>query len=94
MQSQHSSPAGGVGAFLRSRAGIALIVFLAIAAFYLATEHTAHFFGVLPFALLLLCPLLHMFMHGGHGGHGGQNDQCEPGDHSQHQAQRSEGDQQ
>jgi len=92
MQSQHSSPAGG--AFLRSRAGIALIAFLAIATFYLVTEHTAHFFGGLPFALLLLCPLLHLFMHGGHGGHGGQDDQREPGDHSQHQAQRSEGDQQ
>jgi len=89
MQSQHSSPAGG--AFLRSRAGIALIAFLAIATFYLVTEHTAHFFGGLPFALLLLCPLLHLFMHGGHGG---QDDQREPGDHSQHQAQRSEGDQQ
>jgi hypothetical protein len=21
---------------------------------------------------LLLCPLMHMFMHGGHGGHGGR----------------------
>jgi hypothetical protein len=25
---------------------------------------------VLPFLLILACPLLHMFMHGGHGGHG------------------------
>jgi hypothetical protein len=24
----------------------------------------------LPFLLLLACPLLHMFMHGGHSGHG------------------------
>ncbi|MEO7910398.1 MAG: DUF2933 domain-containing protein [Roseiflexaceae bacterium] len=89
MQSQHSSPAGGAIAFLRSRAGITLIAFLAIATFYLVTEHTAHFFGVLPFALLLLCPILHLFMHGGHGG---QNDQREPGDHSQHQTQPTEGD--
>ena len=90
---QHShNQGGGSGSFLRSRAGLALIGFLAIAAFYLATEHTAHFFGVLPFALLLLCPILHLFMHGGHGGHGGQNDQSEPGDHSQHQAQPTEGD--
>jgi len=94
MQSQHSSPASGAGAFLRSRTGLVLIAFLAIATFYLVTEHTAHFFGVLPFGLLLLCPILHMFMHGGHGGHGGQNDHRESGDHSQHQAQGSEGDQQ
>jgi hypothetical protein len=78
---------------LRSRAGIALIVFLAIATFYLATEHTAHLFGFLPFALLLPCLLMHLFMHGGHGGHGGQNDQSRPGDHNQHQAQQNEGDQ-
>ena len=94
MHSQHSSQASGAVAFLRSRTGLVLIAFLAIATFYLVTEHTAHFFGVLPFGLLLLCPILHMFMHGGHGGHGGQNDQREPVDHSQHQAQGSEGDQQ
>lgn len=54
-------------AWLRSKTSWVLIAFLAIAAFFLITEHTAHFFGVLPFALLLLCPLLHLFMHGGHG---------------------------
>jgi hypothetical protein len=53
---------------LHSRAGLALLAFAAIAAFFLVTEHTAHVFGVLPYALLLLCPLLHLFMHGGHGG--------------------------
>ena len=61
------------GGWLRSRSGIALLAFLGIAAFFLITEHTAHVFGLLPFALLLLCPLMHLFMHGGHGGgHGGQ----------------------
>ena len=62
------------GEWLRSRAGLTLIAFLAIAAFFLITEHTAHFFGFLPYALLLLCLLLHLFMHSGHGGndiHGG-----------------------
>ncbi len=43
--------------------------FLAIAAFFLLTEHRAHFMGALPFVLLALCPLMHFF-HGGHGGHG------------------------
>ena len=54
-----------------SRTGIVLVVFLAIAAFYLFTEHRAHLFGVLPWLLLLACPLMHVFMHRGHGGHGG-----------------------
>ena len=56
------------------RANIVLIAFLAIAGFYLITEHRAHMFGYLtylPFLLLLACPFLHMFMHGAHGGHGG-----------------------
>lgn len=60
-----------VSNWLRSPGGIVLIVFLIIAGFYLLTEHTAHVFGVLPYALLLLCPLLHLLMHRGHGGEGG-----------------------
>lgn len=55
----------------RSRTGLALIGFLLIIAFFLVTEHTAHIFGALPYLLLLLCPLLHVFMHGGHGEHAG-----------------------
>lgn len=62
----------GGPAWLQSRTGMVLLTFLAIAAFFLITEHTAHFFGLLPYALLLLCPLLHLFMHGGHGDHGDQ----------------------
>ena len=56
-------------AWLRSRTGLVLLAFLGIAAFFIVTEHRAHLFGVLPFLLLLLCPLLHWLMHGGHGGH-------------------------
>jgi Protein of unknown function (DUF2933) len=46
-----------------------LVAFLAIAAFFLLIEHIAHVLGVLPYALLLLCPLLHVFMHHGHDEH-------------------------
>lgn len=46
-------------------------VFAVIALFYLLTEHRAHLFGMLPYLLLLACPLMHFFMHGRHGGHGG-----------------------
>ena len=63
--------------FFTSRANIALIGFLAIAGYFLVTEHRAHLIPYLeywPFLLILACPLLHMFMHGGHGGHGGGGD--------------------
>jgi len=61
--------------FWRSRYALGLLVFGAIAAYFLLSEHRAHFFGALPFLLLLACPFMHMFMHGGHGGHGGGHGQ-------------------
>ena len=60
--------------FFSSRANLVLVGFLAIAGFYLVTEHWAHlipYLPYLPWLLLLACPLMHLFMHGGHGGHGG-----------------------
>lgn len=41
--------------------------FAAVALFYLLSEHRAHFFGALPYLILLACPLMHFFMHGHHG---------------------------
>ena len=55
-----------------SKTNIAFIGFILIAGFYLITEHRAHLFGYLPIILLLACPLLYLFMHGGHG-HGGSD---------------------
>lgn len=49
--------------------------FILIAAFFLLGEHRAHALGFLPYALLLACPLLHVFMHRGHGDHSGHRDQ-------------------
>jgi hypothetical protein len=54
-----------------------LIGFLAIGGFYLVTEHRAHlipYLGYLPFLLVLVCPLVHGFMHSRHEGHGGGGD--------------------
>jgi heme/copper-type cytochrome/quinol oxidase subunit 4 len=51
--------------FWRSRPGIVLIAFLAIAGLLLAYEHRIHIFtgtGVL-IALLALCVGMHFFMH-------------------------------
>lgn len=55
--------------WLRSRSGLVFLGFAAIAGFFLWEEHKAHLLCALPYALLLLCPLMHLF-HGGHGGHG------------------------
>lgn len=60
--------------WLWSPGGLVLLAFLAIAGFFLITEHRAHVLGALPYVLFLLCPILHLFMHrrhgNGHGGHG------------------------
>ncbi len=48
---------------------LAFCLFAAIALFFLWEEHRAHILGALPYALFLLCPLLHLFMHRGHDGH-------------------------
>jgi hypothetical protein len=40
----------------------------ALLAYLLWMEHRSHLLSALPFLILLLCPLLHVFMHRGHGG--------------------------
>jgi len=55
---------------MRNYTWIALLGFIVGAALFLWNEHQAHILGVLPWALLLLCPALHLFMHRGHGRHG------------------------
>lgn len=59
------------GSFWTSRAFLVCAAFLVIAGVLLWTEHLAHALGYLPYLLILACPLMHIFMHGGHGGHGG-----------------------
>jgi hypothetical protein len=68
---QHHQDGQSVGGFWTSRAFLVCAAFLVIVGFLLWTEHLAHAVGYLPFLLILACPLMHMFMHGGHGGHGG-----------------------
>lgn len=87
-----NTPQGfSINRWLRSTTGQIFLMFLLIAAFYLITEHTAHVFGLLPFALLLLCPLLMMFMHGGHGDHAGHSAQQSDGKSESPQNPRDSG---
>ena len=73
-----AEPAHGTKGWFRSRSRLVLLAFLAIAGFFLITEHTAHVLGILPYLLLLACPLIHLF-HGGHGpGHGGHGGDTPP----------------
>lgn len=75
------------GSLIRSRGGIALLGFLAIIGFLLTTEHRAHVLGLLPYMLLLACPLLHVFHHsGGHGNHQGRPDGTGRASHHEHDA--------
>jgi DUF2933 family protein len=59
--------------FLSSPAGLVMIGFLAIGGVYVWMEHRAHLLGALVFLPLLLCPLMHLFMHHGHGDHSGHD---------------------
>ena len=56
--------------FWRSPAGWVFLGFATVAAFFLVAEHRAHVLGALPFLLLGLCVVMHLFGHGGHGSHG------------------------
>ena len=42
------------------------IAYAALGAYLLAT-HSGHILSALPYLFLLLCPLMHLFGHGGHG---------------------------
>jgi len=52
-------------------------IFAGIALVLLWSDHKNHLLGALPWLILLACPLLHKFMHGGHGSnhHGRQADE-------------------
>ena len=56
-----------------------VIVCVMIAGYWVYTYHAEHALGFLPYAILLLCPFMHFFMHGGHGhgGHGHENNNNE-----------------
>ncbi len=83
MDELRSSPVtqepGADGALSRR---IAFGVFAAAAAYFLWAEHRAHVIAYLPWMILAICPLMHVFMHRGHkgpGSHATGGDASQPG---------------
>jgi len=72
MQSAHEHPPSGHRSkpSRRALAWLATAVLLALAAacYWYATEHQSHIAQALTWLLILACPLMHLFGHG-HGGH-------------------------
>jgi len=56
-------------AFWLSPRGFVALLFIASVTYFLLMEHRQHLFEWLPYLILLLCPLMHVFMHHGHGEH-------------------------
>lgn len=56
--------------FWTSNKSFPAIVLIGAASYFLLIEHREHLFQWLPFLIIALCPLMHIFMHGGHGSHG------------------------
>lgn len=60
------------------------IIFIAAVGIYVVFKYFNNAGSLLPFIIIALCPLMHIFMHRGHGGHKSQHlpevkaDQTEP----------------
>ncbi|MGC3964640.1 MAG: DUF2933 domain-containing protein [Rhodocyclaceae bacterium] len=51
---------------VRRKGVLMLMAVLAFAAIYAISEHREHVSKALPYLMLLLCPIMHLFMHRGH----------------------------
>lgn len=60
--------------------GLAAMGLIGGVLYFLLSEHRAHAIYVLPYLILLLCPVMHMFMHRGHGGHGNHGEKHDHGE--------------
>lgn len=67
----------GKSGYWTSLHGLATLVLVGAALYFLFVEHGPHVLPYLPYLIILLCPLMHIFMHKSHGGqgHGEQHQQ-------------------
>ena len=63
MKNQHPN-------FWSTPTGWAALALIAAVTYFLVLEHGQHMLQFLPYLILLLCPLMHVFMHCSHGKHG------------------------
>ena len=68
--------------FWTSLHGLATLAIIGAALYFLLVEHGAHIRPFLPILIILMCPLMHLFMHKGHGSNG-------HGDHKHHDAEEA-----
>lgn len=54
--------------FWTTAPGFTVLLAIALIGYWLLQNHSTHLIQWLPFSILLLCPLMHIFMHRGHGG--------------------------
>lgn len=58
-----------MGQWVSSHMGLTIFGLIAATLFVMIIVASASLSAVLPYFLLLLCPLAHLFLHSGHGGH-------------------------
>ena len=71
--------------------GFPALLLIVFVSYFLLIEHRQHLYQWLPFLIIALCPVMHIFMHrghGGHGGHGGGNNHHDENDSSEDAAYR------
>ena len=65
----NSKPCHQTLSWPQSRGFVVVVMLVVIAVFFVIREHWEHLAGVWVYLLLLLCPLMHFFGHGGHRSH-------------------------
>jgi hypothetical protein len=68
-----------IGTIFKTKLIWPVLGILAVGGYFVITKHMEHVLRLLPFLFILLCPLMHVFMHrhhgGMHGNHGGMYDE-------------------
>lgn len=67
--------------------GLAALSLIGAVSYFLLMEHRQHVWQYLPFLILLACPLMHVFMHGGH-----RHKKNKHSDHDSHKGEKSDQD--